>query len=335
MPTVLLQGSIAPNHVDTLRPHLDQNWDILVWDSRTDNPADFAALAARADVIVGGAIPGNVWPPSPRLKLFQIPWAGHNFTSAARMPEGVPVCNCFEHESSIAEFVMLGILEWQIGLRRIDARFREKGWDGRMSGSGAMHGEVAGKTVGVIGYGHIGTAVARRARAFDMKVIGIRRTVRETPAELDWLGDMSRLDELLDQSDFVIIACDLNETTQNLIDAKRLAAMRADAVLINVARGGVVVEQDLYEALRDRRIGGAIIDVWYQYNEPGQPEVWPSVFPFQDLDNTILSAHESAMTNGQVQRRWAFVADNLRRIEAGQAPQNLLYTGQARPGVPW
>ena len=151
---------------------------------------------------------------------------------------------------------------------------------------------------------------------------------------LDWLGTLDDLERLLAESDFVLLACDLNDQTRNLIDAEALSKMRPGAVLINVARGGVVDEIALFQALKNRAIGGAVIDVWYNYNTPGEPEVWPANHPFQGLDNVILSAHESALTDQQLERRWRFVADNLRRAAAGQTPENIIFTGSAATDFP-
>jgi len=179
----------------------------------------------------------------------------------------------------------------------------------------------------VIGYGHIGHEVAVRARAFGMKVVGVRRAQPPCPPALDWLGTMERLDELLAVSDFVLVACGLNDETRGLIGAERLAKMKPGAVIINVARGAIIDEAALYAALKEKRIGGAVIDVWYNYQEPGEPDVWPANLPFQGLDNVICSAHESASTQAQVERRWDFVAANLMRVMRGEAPRNLLFTG--------
>jgi phosphoglycerate dehydrogenase-like enzyme len=137
------------------------------------------------------------------------------------------------------------------------------------------------------------------------------------------------LPELLSQSDFVLIACDLNDATANLINAQTLSMMKSNAVLINVSRGGVVEEEALYNALAARSIGGAVIDVWYNYNQPGQDEVWPCNFPFHELDNTLLSGHESGWTESLLQRRWQVVADNVRRVTSGQPAKNVVFTGTA------
>ncbi len=326
MPTVLVQGRIAAPKVDLMRRFAPEGWTVTVWDPAEDAPDAFPALAEAADVIVGGGIPTD-WPPVPRLKLFQIPWTGFDFTSPERMPAGVPVANTYEHETTIAEYVLAGMLEWQIGLRAMDAEFRAHGWGGKMPGGGPLHGELRGATVGVFGYGHIGHEVATRACAFGMRTLGIRRSAQPCPPQLDWLGQPDQLDRMLGESDFVVIAADMNDETRGLIDAGRLAAMKPTGVLINVARGRIVDEDALWEALSNRRIGGAILDVWYSYNEPGKPEVRPSRHPFETLDNTILSGHRSALSEQMHERRWRFVAENCARIGRGEEPLNIVFTG--------
>lgn len=328
MPTVLVQGAIAAPRAPMLRDHLSDDWEILTWDPAKDAPDIFAALAQRAEVIVGGGIP-IAWPEVPRLKLFQIPWTGYDFTAPEKMPRGVPVANTFEHETTIAEFVLLSMLEWQIGLRNLDQGFRQSGWGGYGTGRAPSHGEVMGKTVGIVGYGHIGHEVATRARAFGMRVIGIRRSERPCPPELDWLGQPDRLDELLTESDFVLIACDMNDETIGMIDAGRLAAMKPSGVLVNVARGRIVDEDALYEALAEGRIGGAVIDTWYNYGK----DKWPSNRPFQDLDNVLLSPHRSASTEEMHARRWRFVAEQCERAARGEEPRNIVFTGTAEPAA--
>lgn len=331
--TVLVQGRIAVPQAERLAGRLGPGWRVTTWHPDRDPPEAFAALAAGADAIVGGRPPVDRWPPVPRLKLFQVPLTGTEWTGPERMPRGVPVANCYEHESAIAEYVLLAMLEWRIGLRHMDARFRREGWGGMLVAEGPRHGELRGASLGILGYGHIGREVASRARPFGVRVAGIRRSALPCPPELDWLGTPERLDELIGWSDFLLIACDLNDQTRGLIDAARLARMKPDAVLINVARGAVVDEAALYQALAARRIGGAVLDVWWRYNEPGAPAVWPSAYPFHELDNVICSAHECAITEAVLARRWEFVAQNLERIARGEEPANIVFHGSQVPGT--
>ena len=128
MPTALVQGSIAVQYLHLLQKNLATHWNILNWDPEVNSQKDFMDKAKIADVIIGGKIPLEKWPKLPKLEMFQIPWAGYDFCSPDTMPKDIPVCNCYEHESTMAEYVLLAMLEWQIHLGQMDQRFREQGW---------------------------------------------------------------------------------------------------------------------------------------------------------------------------------------------------------------
>jgi phosphoglycerate dehydrogenase-like enzyme len=252
----------------------------------------------------------------------QISGAGYDQVALAALPAGCTLCNVFEHETGMAEYVMLGMLEWTIGLRAMDRRLRRGDWLGSFY-KPDFHGELAGKTLGIVGYGHIGSEVARRARAFDMRVGAITRTPRRSDL-LDWAAPMAELDARLPECDFALLACPLNDETRGLIDRRRLALMKPSAVLINVARGDVADEGALYEALRDKTIAGAILDVWYVYPSAGNAEPLPGNRPFHELDNVIMSPHASGCTDKLLDRRWSVMAENLERFAAGQDLRNVV-----------
>ena len=330
---ILVHGRLAAPRAELLRSRAAPDWEVIGW-APEDTPGEapdaaFAARAGDVDVLVGGAPPGGLWPPMPRARLWQVPWTGLDFTAPDRVPAGLPVANTYEHETTIAEYVMAAILEWQVGLRDMDARFRKGGWGGHPLAAGPQHREVRGRTVGIVGYGHIGREVAVRAKAFGMGVVGIRRSAVPCPPELDWLGTPGDLPALLGASDFVVVACDLNAETRGLIDGAALAAMRPDGVLISVGRGACVDETALWEALTGGRIGGAVIDVWWTYPDGDGAQPWPANHAFETLPNVILSAHESATTPEMVARRWDFVAANIARVARGEAPRNVAFTGTA------
>ncbi len=324
--TVLVAGELYADYADTVVGLLQTDWTVLRWHPK-DEPIDaFREKLQRADVIVAGPL-GTELPPTRRLKLFQIPFTGHDWITPAEVPRGCLVCNDFEHEAAIAEFVLLGMLEWEIGLSKVWARFRDHGWEGRTAGSGPTHGELFGKTVGIVCYGHIGREVAIRAAAFGNRVIAVAKYPRPTAPPLDWYGTADCLDRLMAESDYVVVACLLSEATKGLIGADEIAAMKPTGVLINVARGVIIDEPALYEALREKRIGGAIIDVWYRYPSKQHPSPPPSRFPFHELDNIIMTPHFSGWTQGQIDRRWRFVAANLDRFHRGEPVQNLVFEG--------
>ena len=125
----------------------------------------------------------------------------------------------------------------------------------------------------------------------------------------------------------LIGAGQIGGTLAHLIGTKELDAMKPDSVIINVSRGLVIQENALFKALKENKIGGAVIDVWYNHVSPEKPDIWPSNLPFQDLDNIIVTAHESAAAREQVQRRWQFVASNIKRVIDGDAPMNFVFEG--------
>ena len=147
---------------------------------------------------------------------------------------------------------------------------------------------LQGKTLGIIGLGQIGQAVARRARAFGMRIAytGRRRAGSETEAELD--AEFLSQDELLAQADVISLHCPLSDETRHLIDAEALAAMKPSAVLVNTSRGPVVDERALAHALREGRIAGAALDVFER-----EPEVEPGLL---DLDNAVVVPHLGSAT---------------------------------------
>lgn len=131
--------------------------------------------------------------------------------------------------------------------------------------------ELTTATVGIVGFGTIGREIAARARAFGCRVVGTvgRQTPPACPPELDWLDGRDGLMRLLEVSDFVVLACSLNESTRGLIGAAQLERMKASAALINIARGGVVDEAALYTALTSGTIASAAIDVWWGWPDLG------------------------------------------------------------------
>jgi phosphoglycerate dehydrogenase-like enzyme len=294
---------------------LDTAWDIQVVD--TDDLAAFDHALAHADAMISMSWKWDL-PSASHLKLLQLPGAGIDEIDFARVPPGTAICNCYGHEIGIAEYVLGAMLEWTVAVRSMDLRFRQGSWAGSYL-CGPRHGELFGKTLGIVGYGRIGREIARRAKPFGMRILACTRSPRLNPEFADRIDGMERFRELLAEADFIAVTPPLNEQTRGLFDQRAFAAMRRTAVIINVARGAIVDETALYHALAERRIGGAIIDVWYQYPAQGQPQgPRPSALPFQELDNVLMTPHASAWTDGLLPRRNRAVAMNLNRLARGE-----------------
>lgn len=322
-PTVLLAGSIAARQGVRIGERLATDWRILHWQSE-DGEAKLVDALAEADAMVGGAV-GLALPPVPKLRLFQVPFAGYDWLDRGPLPADCVVCNTYEHEIPIAEYILAVMLEREIGIGPMAADFRTGSWRLHSMSGGPHHGELNGKTIGLVGYGHIGVEVAKRAAAFDMTVVAVAHRPRPAPAPLAWLGTTGGdLDRLLAESDYVVIACPLSAETEGLIDAARLAQMKPGGVIINVARGAIIDQYALYDALKQGCIGGAVLDVWFRYPDAADPTLEPADVPFGELDNVVMTPHVSAWTMAMLERRWDFVAANLDRFALGEPLENVV-----------
>jgi phosphoglycerate dehydrogenase-like enzyme len=180
-----------------------------------------------------------------------------------------------------------------------------------------LNDELEGSTLGLVGLGASGRELAKRAAAFGMRIIGL--DVQPPPREvldklqIGCLGGPDALESLLEQSDYVSIHVPLTSGTRHMLDASALAHLRPHAVLINVARGEIVDQIALVDALRKRTLRGAGVDVFA--HEPLDPDD-----PLLQLDNVVLTPHVAGGTRGTSRRRAGAVADNVRRTAAGLPP---------------
>lgn len=310
-------GSLIHHLTDTLLAKVRTPWSVERF-LESDAKEELARALAGADVLIS-LVWNASFPRAPQLKLIQSPGTGVDFIDFAAVPEGVRVCNCYGHAEGTAEYVMLALLLWcHVNFLPGARSFREeRSW--RYSGrvNGPINDELYGKTAGVLGLGAIGRAVAERAKGFGTRVIGCNRTRREVP-HVDRLYGLDEIDAFLAECDFVIVAAALAPETEGLVDAGRFAAMKPSAVLVNVGRGPIVDEDALYAALKDKRIRGATLDVWYAYPSKDSLTIAPSKHPFHELDNVWMTPHTAAWTTGMVDRRWSEIADNLDRLARGE-----------------
>jgi D-2-hydroxyacid dehydrogenase (NADP+) len=171
--------------------------------------------------------------------------------------------------------------------------------------------EVAGATLGLIGLGSIGGAVAKSAKALGMRVIAVREHPEKGSEGADAVFGPAQIDEVFRQSDYVVLAAPVTTSTKAIANAERLALMKDDACLINVARGPLVDETALCAALRGEKIGGAALDVF-----PKEPLAADS--PLWDVPNLLITPHTAALSEKLWERHYALFSENLRRHLAGQ-----------------
>ena len=185
--------------------------------------------------------------------------------------------------------------------------------------------ELTEKTIGIIGLGGIGGEVARLARALRMRVLGLRRTQTPLP-DVDELLPPEKLNELCARADFIVLATPLTPETHGLIGPEQFALMKPTAYLINVARGQVVQEAALLDALRSGRIAGAALDVF-------EVEPLPADHPLWDAPNVVITPHSSTTTPLRAVRGDRLFLDNLRRYRAGEPLVNVIDPAEAGAGA--
>lgn len=176
---------------------------------------------------------------------------------------------------------------------------------------------LEGKTVGIVGFGRIGRAVAQRALAFDTQIQYYDVIPADAQTEEKLQARFCGLDELLATSDVVVLNVPITPETRGMIDAKRLRQMKPTAILINVARGEVVDEQALYQALKEGRLAGAGLDVFV--HEPINPDC-----PLLSLDNVVLTPHVASGTKDSLQKKARVWYENFQRVLDGKEPNDLV-----------
>lgn len=325
MPAVVLFGPTPCDNAARLQRLLQTNWRIVTLRDEPDLPALREALReADALVALGWRAQWNIT--SPGLRLIQAPGAGVDAYEANALPPGCALCNVYEHATPIAEFVMGALVALTVKLLRRDRLLRQGVWEGTARREGEPHDELAGKSLGLLGYGTIGREIARRAAAFDMRVCAVRANPSVSPPEppLSWIGGPGQLRELLSMSDYLVVCCPLTVQTRGLLDAEKLAWLKPGAYLVNVARAEIVDEQSLYTELQSGRLAGAALDVWYRYPLATEDTLLPAHAPFHELDNVLMTPHLSAWTHAMIERRWTKIAANLDALAEKRPLQNII-----------
>jgi len=307
---VLLTDTIAPAGEEALRREVD------VVRAPDSDVATLRTWARDVDgVLTRSKLPDDLFEAAPRVRGVVVHGTGTDLVPvAAATAHGVMVANLPGiNAHSVAEYCAMAMLLLARNALSIIDSLKNDTWDeARRLGAGAR--EIAGMTLGIVGVGAIGSRLAKIARnGFGMKVLGHQRRLDRLPAE----AAPSSLEDLLRQSDFVVLACPLTPQTRYLVNHQTISFLKSSAWLINVGRGPVVQEEALIEALRGKRIAGAMLDVYEHYRlEPGHP-----LFA---LDNVILTPHLAAVTQESRARASVAAADEMLRILRGERPRNLV-----------
>ena len=308
-PVMEVAGRYAPEEVE------------VVWADPSGDPDHALAVVAGADFILalaGAVSPAVLEAACGHVRLVQLLSAGYDEMDVALARRyGIPVAtNGGANAPSVAEHIILLILASYRQLTSVAARVRRGAWEAPFS-TPRMSYEIGGKTVGLVGMGNIGRALARRLRGFEASLVyhDVRRLSEDEEAEL---GVAYRsLPELLAAADVVSLHVPLTAATRHLVGEPELALMKPGALLVNTARGEIIDEAALARALGERRILGAALDVLAQ--EPPPPG-----HPLLDLDNCLITSHCAGPTFDSWPRRFRNGFANITRVLEGREPEWLV-----------
>lgn len=256
---------------------------------------------------------------APRLRIVQRLGVGYETLDLeATAARDIPACNIEGvNREAVAEHAMMFMLALAKRFPEALALTRSADWEAARVLTTKTF-ELKDKTLGIIGFGNTGSALARRARAFEMRLL--YHDIRDVNVRLAALLDARKvaLDRLLRESDIVSVCTDLNPTSRGMIDAAALGRMRSNALLVCCARGGIVDEAALARALRRGDIAGAAIDVF-------EVEPIPPDHSLIGLPNCLLTSHVAGVAGDTVERIWNFAHDNVRAVvQRGERPRWVL-----------
>ena len=250
-------------------------------------------------------------------ELIQCLTAGVDYLPLRSLPEHIPVaCNAGAYAEPMAEHVIAMALSAAKRLAREHALMREGEFNQFKSTK-----RFAGLTCGILGYGATGREVARLMRALGVRIQAVNRS-GHTDESVEFIGTLDDLDRVLAVSDILVITLSLTPKTNALIGAERLALMKPDAILVNVARGEIVEQEALYRHLASNPGFTACIESWWI--EPIRHGRFEIDYPFLELPNVIASPHNSAMTHGMTLEAVRRGAKNVRRLLDGETPLHVV-----------
>jgi len=319
---VAFAGTFPASLEQPVRRHLTTRCEITV-----GTEADILPKLPAVDVMVTMRFTAEMGRAATRLKLVQVPGARIDRVDRSALLSGTLLAKAYGHETGIAEYVLGAILAMTREFLRLDGALRHGNWRSQWAVGVApppVWPELAGRTIGILGFGRIGQNIARLGRAFGMQICALRRNAGQSSTDgLALLGGPDLLHEILRRSDYLVVSMPATPETIGCIGRAQLGLMKPSAFLINVARAEIIDEEALYDALSQRRIAGAALDVWYCYpHEPGSAA--PATRAFHELPNVLMTPHVSGWTDGMLDARARLIAENIRRVADGETPLNLV-----------
>lgn len=277
------------------------------------DPKALAEAIADADIYMGH-LNRDVFLAAKRLKWVQSPSTGVNYYLAIpELKNGDVILTGARgtHAACVAESAMGMILAFTRGIRDSILLQPQHKWAMRDLRSKLI--ELTGLTMGIIALGSIGQALAKRAKAFEMRIIVVDKYPGQKPVYVDELWGMDRLDDLLAEADIVVVTAPWTPEAQGMIGAAQIARMKPSAMLVGISRGGIIDQKALAQALREKKIACAALDVFEPEPLPADSELW-------DIENLLITSHIAGGTQYERKYLLELFHENLSKYLRGEFP---------------
>jgi phosphoglycerate dehydrogenase-like enzyme len=308
---------------NNIRQSLGQNAEVIFYDEIKSKEKQ--KIIKTIDVLIGPKLDDSELDLYQNLKMHQTFATGlEDFNFPFYKNNNILLCNSHTHSKIIAEYGFALLLTLAKELKRNDQLLREGNWDYTKYPSITLFG----KTILFLGFGNIAKMFKKLCKPLEMNFIAVKRTKQCDDLEIEIFTPEEKL-IAIKKADVIIDCLPLTKKTINFLDIDEFKAMKSTVLIVNVGRGATINEKALFNALKDKRIGGAGLDVWYKYPKVRGSEkqvpfpFYPSKFPFQDLDNTIITAHRAWQTDALMTDPKPFLS-NVNRFINREKPLNIV-----------
>lgn len=321
---VLVMMNLSDDEKNELKKHIDSSAEVFFYNELNEKQKDL--ILSEVEIIFGGRLSDEQLNKAKNLRFHQTFATGvdrHNLSFYKE--RGIILSNSHVHSFTIAEYGFALLLAAAKELLVNDRLLRQGIWDYRKYPSVSLFG----KTIVFLGYGKISQAVKKMCQPFDMHYIAVKRTRECNEPDVKVYLPSEKL-EALKQGDFIFNALPLTPKTIDFLDEEAFSVMKPNAIVVNVGRGKTIKDSALYDALKNNKIKGAAIDVWYTYpknrgtDQQDPMPCYPSEYPFHELENIIMTAHRAWVTDTPWIHRLKELTANINRFIRGEQPESIV-----------
>ena len=311
-------------YVQIIQKILGDTAEVVLTDGTLESMLD---VGRDTDILASNRVSREFIEAASRLRMIQTFSAGvenidHN---AVKERGNIILCNSHINAAEVAEYAITLLFAVAKNIIPNDRELRKGDWIYAFGGP-RPNVEIRHKTCFILGLGNIGAEIAKRLRAFDVTIYAATRSGVSQHSDLvDRLVKIDEARALIEASDFIILSLPLTQESQGLVDSTFISWMKPTSILVNISRGPIIDEKALFDALKENRIRGAGLDVWWRY-----PPKWggigttPSDIPFQELDNVVVSPHRAGYSENTEREYFQFAGENILRFIRGKAPFNVV-----------